>query len=121
MAIISKKKNLGSYPAYSVVFSLSLALFVIGLFGLLVLHARKLSDIIKEKIEMHVYMQSECSDSTKQNLIKNIRLTNYLAEKEGKKQLYYISKEKAAEESNCNLLYMFDSFKAVCFFPCIIW
>ena len=98
MAFIRKKKKLGSYPAYSVVFSLSLALFVIGLFGLLVLQARKLSDIIKEKIEMHVYMQYDVADSTKLNLVRNIHLTDYLAIKDDKKQLYYISKEKAAEK-----------------------
>jgi cell division transport system permease protein len=39
-----------------VVFSISLALFVIGLFGMLLIHAGKLSEIVKESIEMQVYL-----------------------------------------------------------------
>ncbi|MCZ6521052.1 MAG: ABC transporter permease, partial [Bacteroidetes bacterium] len=51
-----KKKKLGNYPYTSVVFSITLALFVIGLFGMLVLHANKLMDLIKENVEVQVYL-----------------------------------------------------------------
>ena len=40
-----KKKKLGSYPFFSVVFSISLALFVIGLFGVLIIYSSELARV----------------------------------------------------------------------------
>jgi cell division transport system permease protein len=50
----TRKKKLGRYPQLMVIFSTTLALFVIGLFGMLLLHAAKLSDKVKENLEMQV-------------------------------------------------------------------
>ena len=47
----SRKKKLGSYPTLLVVFSITLALVVIGLFGLLLVHAHKLSEVVRENLE----------------------------------------------------------------------
>ena len=52
-----KKKKLGSYPYFTVMLSISLALFVIGLFGVLLLHANRLSEIIKDKFEVHAFLE----------------------------------------------------------------
>ena len=51
-----KKKKLGSYPYFSVVFSNTIALFVIGLFTLLLLQSRRLTQIIRNNIEIQIYL-----------------------------------------------------------------
>ncbi len=56
-----KKRKLGSYPFVSVVFSITLALFVIGLFGLMALHTNKLTSIIQENIEVQVFLNKQLS------------------------------------------------------------
>ena len=51
-----RKKILGSYPYTTVVFSITLALFVIGLCGLLLLYANRLSNLVRNRIEIQVYL-----------------------------------------------------------------
>ncbi|MBM3176744.1 MAG: ABC transporter permease [Bacteroidetes bacterium] len=52
-----KKKKLGSYPSASVVFSITLALFVIGLFGTLLTFTRELERVVQENIRIQVYLK----------------------------------------------------------------
>ncbi|MFN6944401.1 MAG: cell division protein FtsX [Cytophagaceae bacterium] len=92
-----KKKNLGSYPYTTVVFSITMALFVIGLFSLLLIHAEKLSGIIKEKFELHVYLQNNITDNKRISLMKMISDQPYILKKENTPQIHFISKEEAAK------------------------
>ena len=46
-----KKRKLGNYPFASVVFSITVALLVLGLFGWMVLHSSRLGNKIQENIE----------------------------------------------------------------------
>lgn len=95
---IRKKKKLGSYPYVSVVFSISLALFVIGLFGLLILHASKLTQIIRENIEIQVYLNQTISDNDQIKVQKTLANKDYVATTEnGEPKIHFISKEEAAE------------------------
>jgi cell division transport system permease protein len=94
----SKKRKLGSYPYFSVVFSISIALFIVGLLGLLLLHSRKLTHLIKENIEIQVYLNKEVSKSE----LNQIRLSFEQADFVSKDldmtpQITFISKEDAAE------------------------
>ncbi len=95
---IRKKKKLGSYPYVSVVFSISLALFVIGLFGLLILHASKLTQIIRENIEIQVYLNQTISDNDQIKVQKTLAGRDYIAiTEDGTPKVRFISKEEAAE------------------------
>ena len=49
-----KKKKLGSYPFFSVVFSITLALFVVGLFGVLIIYSGELARIVRENVKVQV-------------------------------------------------------------------
>ena len=95
---IRKKKKLGSYPYISVVFSISLALFVIGLFGLLVLHANRLTRIIQENIEIQVYLNRTISENDRIKVQKILANKDYIADINGQPQIRFISKEQAAKE-----------------------
>lgn len=93
-----KKKKLGSYPIASAVFSNTLALLVIGLFGLLILHANQLRILIQENLELQVYLDKDLTDATRIKLNKVLASKTYIAEKDGETQINYIDKEQAASE-----------------------
>ena len=93
-----RKKHLGSYPFINVVLSITLALFVIGLFGLLILHTNKLTEIIKENIEIQVYLKKNVSESEKAKVEKAIYDRPYTLKKDDRALVQFISKEEAAED-----------------------
>jgi cell division transport system permease protein len=92
----ARKKKLGSYPHLMVVFSITLALFVIGLFGMLLIHAGQLSRKVKETIEMQVYLDRNLSETQLIRLKKVFGLKEYIAYQENVPQVFYISKEEGA-------------------------
>ncbi|MBX0331716.1 ABC transporter permease [Pontibacter sp. HSC-14F20] len=92
-----KKKKLGNYPHAMVVFSISLALFVIGLFGMLLIHAGKLSDIVKESIEMQVYLDRNLTQVQLDRLQKTLAAKEFVAYKGDTAQVRFLSKEEGAK------------------------
>ncbi len=93
-----RKKKLGSYPFVSVLFSISMALFVLGLFAMLLLHANRLQDIIRENLEVQVYLDQELSEANRIKISRTLAAKAYTAEKDKKAQLRFISKAEAAED-----------------------
>jgi len=93
-----KKKKLGSYPSFSVVFSISLALFVIGLFGFMILYTQKLTSYIKENVEVQIYLDKFISESETIRIRNILSDSRYINVKDGTPQIKFISKEEAAEE-----------------------
>lgn len=82
----------------SVVFSISLALFVIGLFGLLILHTNRLTQIIRENIEIQVYLNHTITDNDKIKIQKTLASKDYIALVNEQPQISFISKEEAAQD-----------------------
>lgn len=93
-----KKKKLGSYPYLSVVFSITLALFVIGLFGLLLLHANQLKELIQQNIEVQVYLNKYITENQRIKINKTLANKDYVLKEDGIPQIAYISKEEAAQQ-----------------------
>ncbi len=85
-----KRRLISSY--FSVVISISLVLFLLGLLGLLVLNTKKVADHFKEKIALTIYLK----DTAKEVEIKQLEKTLALAEYT--KSTTFISKDEAAEE-----------------------
>lgn len=93
-----KKKKLGNYPHLMVIFSITLALFVIGLFGLLLIHAGRLSDIVKENIEMQVYLDRDLTGMQRLKIHKTVSDKEYIAYRNDSAQVYFLSKEEGAKK-----------------------
>lgn len=93
-----KKRNLGSYPMMSMVFSTMLALLVIGLFGLLLLHASKLSHIIRENVQVQVYLNKHVTESQTLRIQQVLHQKAYVLRKNGHAQLHFLSKEAVAQK-----------------------
>jgi cell division transport system permease protein len=84
-----KRRLRGSY--ISVILSVSLVLFTLGLLGLVVLYAQKLSVQVKESIGFSVYLHDDIKEVDIQRLQKAIDLSKYASSTE------FISKEDAVE------------------------
>ncbi|HEX8660171.1 MAG TPA: ABC transporter permease, partial [Hymenobacter sp.] len=83
-AYSTRKKKLGSYPTLLVVFSITLALVVIGLFGLLLIHAQKLSEVVRENLEVQVYLDRDLPETELLRLQQDLGQLPYVAERNGK-------------------------------------
>ncbi|MBR9998403.1 MAG: ABC transporter permease [Cyclobacteriaceae bacterium] len=93
-----RKKKLGSYPYLSVVFSITLALIVIGLFGLLLLHTQKLASLIKQNIEVQVYLDKNISENNIARLRNILLNSEYIARTGDEPAIVFISREEAAKQ-----------------------
>jgi cell division transport system permease protein len=87
-----RRRLLSSY--FSVVLSIALVLFLLGLLGLLVLNSKKVADHFKEQIALNIYLK----DSAKENEIK--ALNDTLAAAEYTKSIQYVTKEEAAKQQS---------------------
>ena len=74
------------------VVSFTLVLFMLGLLGILVLNARKLSDYVKENVGISVYLKDDTREVDIFNLQKTLDSKKYV------KETRYITREEAAED-----------------------
>jgi cell division transport system permease protein len=93
-----RKKKLGSYPTLLVVFSITLALVVIGLFGLLLLHAHKLGEVVRENLEVQVYLERNLPETELLRLQQDLEHQPYVAVRDGHAQVRFVSKEEGARQ-----------------------
>ena len=84
-----KRRLISSY--FSVVISISLVLFLLGLLGLLVLNTKKVADHFKEKIAMTIYLKDTAKEVEMNQLQKSLAMAEYT------KTATFVSKEDAAE------------------------
>ena len=89
---------------FSTVVSISLVLFLLGSLGVLLLHANKLSNYLKENIELSVVLNSDTDSLAINELYERIAKANYV------KEARIISKEQAAEALKKDLGEDFVSF-----------
>lgn len=95
---VRRKKRLGSYPYLSVIFSITLALFVMGLFGLLVIHSQKLGEYLKEQMEVQVYLDSNLPENRIISIQQTLANKEFTLIKDDEPQIVYVSKEEALED-----------------------
>ena len=91
-----RQSRLGSYPIANVIFSTMLALFVVGLFGLLLLHAAKLTILVKENVKVQVYLHKNTAERDNIRIGQRLGKKDYVLKKNGHAQVKFISKEEAA-------------------------
>ncbi len=84
-----RRRLISSY--FSVVISIALVLFLLGLLGLLVLNTKKIADHFKEQIALTVYLKDTAKEVEIDQLNKSLALAEYT------KSTTYITKEEAAE------------------------
>jgi cell division transport system permease protein len=97
MEKVTRKKKLGGYPAVGVVLSVSLALFVIGLFSMLILYSRQLEHQVRENIRMQVYLKSNLTSSQRLQIENKLLTLPYISQQPGER-VTYVSKDEAARK-----------------------
>ncbi len=84
-----KRRLISSY--FSVVLSIALVLFLLGILGLLVLNAKSISDNFKEQVILTIYLEDTSKEVEIKQLEKSLAFSDYV------KQTKFISKESAAD------------------------
>ena len=85
-----KRKLISSY--FSVVLSIALVLFLLGMLGLLVLNTKKMADHFKEQITISVFLKDTAKEVEIDQLQKSLSMAEYT------KAAIYVSKEEAAKK-----------------------
>lgn len=84
-----KRRVITSY--FSVVLSIFLVLFLLGLLGLFVLNSKRISNNFKEEIAMTVFFKNDANDTIIKAFDEELKTAKFA------KSYQYVSKEKAAE------------------------
>lgn len=85
-----KRRVITSY--FSVVLSIFLVLFLLGILGLFVINSKRLSDNFKEEIVMTVFMKNEANDTVIKAFTSELKTAKFA------KSFEFVSKDKAAQE-----------------------
>lgn len=97
-----KKRVTGSH--FTLVISVSLVLFLLGLLGLIIINARELSDYFKESLSFSIFLDEGSREADIRMLQKELDSKEYV------KSTVYVSKDEAAARMNEELGEDFISF-----------
>lgn len=97
-----KRKLISSY--FSVVLSIALVLFLLGVLGLLVLNAKKMADHFKEQISVSVFFKDSAKEVEINQLQKSLTAAEYT------RSANYVSKEEAAKKHSEEIGEDFEEF-----------
>lgn len=93
-----RKKNLGSYPFISVLLSVTLALFVIGVFGALLIYSKELERTVRENVKIQVFLKNHISEPQRIQIQKKLSAQYFVLVKNNEPVLQFVSKEEAAKQ-----------------------
>src|SRR5258708_25846398 len=89
-----RKKKLGTYPYLSVLLSITLALFVIGVFGLLLIYSKELERIVRENVKIQVYLKNHITEAQRLQIEKNLSSRYFLPQDASAKPLQFVSQDE---------------------------
>jgi cell division transport system permease protein len=95
---LNRKKKLGHFPYVSVLFSIVMALIVVGVFGLLLIYSGELEKQIRRNVKVQVYLRTQVTESQRTQIIKTIESKPYTARSGDEADIRFISKEEAAKK-----------------------
>lgn len=107
MEKVARKKKLGGYPALGVIFSITLILFALGLFGTLLIYSNEFGKVVRDNLNVKVYLKSTVPAAQRTQMEKNLASKAFVADTE--QPVVFISKEKASED----LIKEIGDYKAV--------
>jgi cell division transport system permease protein len=85
-----KRRLISSY--FSVVLSVFLVLFLLGILGFFIINSKKLADDFKEEIAMTVFFKNDANDTILKAFAKELKMAPF------QKSFVYVSKEQAAKQ-----------------------
>jgi cell division transport system permease protein len=91
-----KKKTLGHFKFGSVLFSTTLSLFIVGLFGVILIQARSLTKMIRENIEIQVFLDKNLDENQLKEIGNSLKKRPFVLTKIDSVGIRFISDEAAA-------------------------
>lgn len=85
-----KRRLISSY--FSVVLSVFLVLFLLGILGFFIINSKKLADNFREEIAMTVFFKNDANDTILKAFPKDLKMAKFT------KSFVYVSKEAAAKQ-----------------------
>ncbi len=85
-----KRRLISSY--FSVVLSVFLVLFLLGILGFFIINSKKLADNFREEIAMTVFFKNDANDTILKAFAKELKMAKFT------KSYVYVSKEAAAKQ-----------------------
>ena len=95
---IRRKKILGNFPFVIVFTSMTLALFVLGVFSFILVHANQLSQFLQESIEVHVILNKEISESQRAYIETQLNAQPFILRKDQITMIKYVSENDARKD-----------------------
>lgn len=92
-----KKKKLGSYPATGVLLGITLALLVVGVYGLLFNVSYQVKQRVVSNIELQVFLERFITPTERFRLEQTLATRDYVLNTEEKQGVEFISKEEEAQ------------------------
>ncbi len=81
----------------NVVLTMTFALLMLGSFGLLLVHSKKLEQVIKNQVEVQLFLKKGLPQSQIDQVGKQLSSKNFVLNQNGEAKIRFISKEEAAE------------------------
>ena len=92
------KKRIGSYPYIGVLVNSTLALFITGLLGLILIYTYQFSIRTKQNVEVEVYLRRDVNENQRLSIQKKLtQLEFVLKDEKGKPRIRFMSSEEASE------------------------
>ncbi len=92
----TRKKKLGGYPALGVMTSITLALFVLGLFGTLIIYSNQFGRIVRDNLNVKIFLKSTLTETQRNQLERTIGSKPFVAK--GENAITFVSKEEAEKD-----------------------
>lgn len=96
MEKIIRKKRLGGYPALGVVFSIFLALVVLGMFGQMLIYSNGFERMVRDHVNVKVYLKSTLTESQRKQLEKTLASKTFVAKADT--AISFVSREQAEKD-----------------------
>jgi cell division transport system permease protein len=93
-----RKKKLGTYPYASVLFSITLALFVMGIFGLILIYSQELEKAVRNNVKIQVYLKNHLTEDEKKEIQRKLASSYFLPKLNRETAVQFFPKEEAAKQ-----------------------
>jgi cell division transport system permease protein len=80
-----------------VVIGITLALFVLATFGIIIVHANKLGEVIRKNVEVQVYLHKSTSENQRNRIKQELSAKPFIAVDNTDNTIRFLSKENAAK------------------------
>jgi len=91
-----KKKKLGGYPAIGVVLSITLALFVMGIFGVVFSYSNQLENSIRKNVAVKIYLKNALTETQLRQIRQIISEKDYVSKTDS--AIVFVSRDEAAKK-----------------------